>query len=96
MPAYDYECAMCGVFTELRSVAEFMLPAACPRCAAESPRLLIAAPSLAGLRRPRWMTQAIAARSSEKRLHSTGCGCCGPLSRRLLRADAVAALPKDG
>ncbi len=93
MPAYDYTCADCGVFTELRSMAEFSLPADCPHCGAQSPRLLIAAPSLTGLRPPRWMTQAKAAQKAPPRLHSGGCGCCGSRPRPSLQADAVLTLP---
>jgi putative FmdB family regulatory protein len=93
MPAYDYECATCGVFTEFRRMDEFMLPAACPHCATESPRLLISSPSLTGLRPPRWMKQGIGPRSSENRVHFGGCGCCGPSPSHALRAASVAALP---
>lgn len=95
MPAYDYECANCGVFTELRSMAEFMMPVECPRCTAQSPRLLISSPSLTGLRPPRWMAQANGTRNGRSRLHPSGCGCCGSLPRVSLKAEAISALSTD-
>jgi putative FmdB family regulatory protein len=32
MPLYDYQCAQCGPFTELRPMAECEAPSACPGC----------------------------------------------------------------
>lgn len=37
MPTYDYQCAACGGFDALRSLALRNEPAACPQCSAASP-----------------------------------------------------------
>ena len=47
MPTYDYECATCGGFDALRGLAQRNEPAACPACAAASPRVWVSAPRLA-------------------------------------------------
>lgn len=41
MPRYDYACAACeSVFEATRPVAEAGLPAPCPVCGGESPRVI--------------------------------------------------------
>lgn len=40
MPVYDYECSRCGSFAMRRPMAEFRLPATCPRCGEAAPRLV--------------------------------------------------------
>ena len=35
MPVYDYLCARCGPFTEMRPMAECDLPHKCPECGEE-------------------------------------------------------------
>jgi putative FmdB family regulatory protein len=77
MPSYDYECADCGPFTEVRPMAEFDLPQPCPDCAQPAPRLLTA-PALGG--------GAPEADAGPARSHPGGCACCMP--RRLV-AEAV-------
>ena len=47
MPTYDYDCAACGGFDALRSLAQRNEPAACPECGAASPRVFAHAPHLA-------------------------------------------------
>ncbi len=47
MPTYDYHCSACGGFDAIRSLALRNEPAACPACAAASPRVLAHAPRLA-------------------------------------------------
>ena len=47
MPFYDYRCASCGNFREIRPMAESGTPRACPGCGASCARLL-SAPFLAG------------------------------------------------
>jgi putative FmdB family regulatory protein len=47
MPMYDYRCASCGVFREIRPMAESGAPRPCPGCGASCARLLCA-PFLAG------------------------------------------------
>jgi putative FmdB family regulatory protein len=46
MPLYEFSCAECGPFTELRRVSECDLPAACPACGTPAPRM-ISVPRLA-------------------------------------------------
>jgi putative FmdB family regulatory protein len=78
MPTYDYECADCGPFTEVRPMAEFDRPQPCPDCAQPAPRLLTA-PALSG-----GATQA--ATGPAPAAHAGGCACCAP---RRLSAEAV-------
>jgi putative FmdB family regulatory protein len=47
MPLYDYRCASCGNFREIRPMAESGTPRACPSCGTSCARLL-SAPFLAG------------------------------------------------
>ena len=46
MPIYEYVCAACGPFSQLRKVAEYEQPAQCPECQRQAPRV-ISAPRLA-------------------------------------------------
>ncbi|HVK57730.1 MAG TPA: FmdB family zinc ribbon protein [Candidatus Kapabacteria bacterium] len=39
MPVYEYNCADCGSFTELRSITENSGSANCPDCGQASPKL---------------------------------------------------------
>jgi putative FmdB family regulatory protein len=80
MPTYEYECADCGPFSELRPMAEFDRPQPCPDCAALAPRLLTLA-AIGGGAQPSDADAAPAARS-----HAGGCACCAP---RRLSAEAV-------
>ena len=52
MPMYDYNCADCGDFRELRPMMESSLPQACPECGEASNRM-ISAPFLARGDQPR-------------------------------------------
>ena len=79
MPTYDYECADCGPFTEVRPMAEFDRPQPCPDCATPAPRLLTA-PALGGA------AQAEAGAATAAPAHAGGCACCMP---RRLSAEAV-------
>jgi len=40
MPLYEYNCADCGCFTELRRLSECDAPAACPECGTSASRLI--------------------------------------------------------
>ena len=80
MPTYDYECADCGPFTEIRPMAEFDQPQPCPDCGGAAPRLLTA-PALGGGAQPADVGAAPA------RAHPGGCGCCA--APRRLSAEAV-------
>jgi putative FmdB family regulatory protein len=77
MPTYDYECADCGPFIEIRPMVEFDRPFPCPDCAQPAPRLLTA-PALGG--------GAHEVSAAPVRAHPGGCGCCAP---RRLSAEAV-------
>jgi len=50
MPVYEYECSAHGLFEQLRPLAEYAEPAACPTCASAVARVL-SAPHLCGLAR---------------------------------------------
>ena len=45
MPVYEYLCNDCGPFTDMRPMAECDAPQDCPRCASESPRVILTAPN---------------------------------------------------
>jgi putative FmdB family regulatory protein len=77
MPTYEYECADCGPFAEVRPMAEYDRAQSCPDCGQEAPRLLTA-PALSG------GAQDVSAAPS--RTHPGGCACCVP---RRLSAEAV-------
>ena len=86
MPTYDYECRDCGGFDALRSVSRRDEPAACPECAAASPRVMSAAPRLAlmaGSTRSAIETNERArhepksSKDYQRLKHPSGCGCCG-------------------
>jgi putative FmdB family regulatory protein len=79
MPTYDYECADCGPFSDVRPMAEFDRPQPCPDCGVDAPRLLTA-PALSG------GAQAADAGAAPQRAHAGGCACCVP---RRLSAEAV-------
>ncbi|VWX63018.1 FmdB family transcriptional regulator [Burkholderiales bacterium 8X] len=90
MPTYDYRCAACGGFDALRRLGERDLPAACPACGAESPRVMSPAPLLALM--PDGTRRAIATneraaheprRSGDyaRLKHPSGCGCCSGARR---------------
>jgi putative FmdB family regulatory protein len=93
MPTYDYECAPCGAFDALRSLADRDRPANCPVCGASSPRVLVAAPRLAALTEPMRRALGINERAShaprssrdiepyQRLRHPSGCGCCKPGGR---------------
>jgi putative FmdB family regulatory protein len=78
MPTYEYECADCGPFTEVRPMAEYDLPQPCPDCGNPAPRLLTVAAIGGTAREDAGAAPAIA--------HGGGCGCCSP---RRLSAEAV-------
>ncbi|MDQ7955284.1 MAG: zinc ribbon domain-containing protein [Rhodocyclaceae bacterium] len=87
MPAYEYECAGCGGFDAFRSMSQRNEPAACPVCAAPSPRVLASAPRLAlldgGTRRAmdvneRARHEPRSSRDYQRLRHPAGCGCCSP------------------
>ncbi|MGQ2978270.1 MAG: FmdB family zinc ribbon protein [Polaromonas sp.] len=85
MPTYDYDCAQCGSFDALRSVAMRNQDAACPSCGGVAPRILASAPALALMEGGTRLAMATNERArhepkssgSYARLkHPAGCGCC--------------------
>ena len=44
MPSYDYLCADCGPFSEIRPMSRSDEPCTCPECGAEAPRALLRVP----------------------------------------------------
>ncbi len=80
MPTYDYECADCGPFSEVRPMAEYDRAQPCPDCTLLAPRLLTA-PALGG-----GAQEATAGPATPVRPHMGGCSCCMP---RRLSAEAV-------
>ena len=78
MPTYEYECADCGPFTEVRPMAEYDLPQPCPDCGNPAPRLLTVAAIGGGAREDTGVVPAAT--------HGGGCACCRP---RRLSAEAV-------
>jgi putative FmdB family regulatory protein len=80
MPLYDFECSVCGVFGEFRSIAKRSAPASCPSCGRLAKRL-ISAPNLGILtaeNRRKWATNERSQhepRVGSKHVCSSGCGC---------------------
>ena len=93
MPVYDYLCAACGPFTEMRPMAEFELPFDCPSCGREAQRAYLTAPRLSGMSAERRLAHATNERSanqpstfsSMKKSHGAGCACCSGKSSRMTR-----------
>jgi len=92
MPMYDYDCPACGSFDALRSSATRNHPAACPRCGAESQRVMLSAPRLActspeqrraydtnerARHAPR-SSRDVPSGAYPRMRHPAGCGCCSP------------------
>lgn len=86
MPIYEYDCAACGDFTSLRSMADRDQPCDCPECGTLSKRVILSAPSLATMSSTQRTAIAANERSShapqtldeykQSRKHPKGCGCC--------------------
>jgi putative FmdB family regulatory protein len=80
MPQYDYECPLCGVFAEFRSIAERSSPGTCPSSGRASKRL-VSAPNLnvmPAANRRKWATNERSQyepRVGSKHVCSSGCGC---------------------
>jgi len=84
MPTYDYSCATCGPFSEVRPMAEFAEPQPCPACGDSAPRAVLSAPALGGSAK-----MEAAGPSSPLRAHPGGCSCCAAPSARRFTAEAV-------
>jgi putative FmdB family regulatory protein len=80
MPLYEYFCADCDhVFTDLKSMADYRQPSACPVCGEASPRTLASAPRLncmrADLRKAHQTNERSAHAPRMSHGHSCGAGC---------------------
>ncbi|WP_165359705.1 FmdB family zinc ribbon protein [Lichenibacterium minor] len=64
MPHYDYLCAGCCSFSEVRPMAESALAQPCPSCAIPAPRAILTAPRMAGMSSERRAAFATNERSS--------------------------------
>lgn len=95
MPVYDYLCAECGPFTDVRPMAEFQQPQPCDQCGQAAPRALLTAPAFAGMDAGRRRASAVNERSAntptKAKQHPASCGCCSGGGRKALRAEAVPA-----
>lgn len=101
MPYYDYDCAECGAFTELRPMAVSAEPCDCPVCGNSAPRAFFSTPFFA-LMDP---TTRAARTTNEKSVneprilkssdHGSGCSCCSTRKKSgtLYRADGAKAFP---
>ena len=94
MPTYDYRCTTCGEFSAVRRIADRDLPAVCPGCAAESPRVLFAMPMLGNMDTQSRAAHALNERSAhapqssrdyQRLRHVPGCGCCSGGKRAAAR-----------
>ena len=93
MPVYDYECARCGPFTDMRPMAECEMPCACPDCGASAPRAFLTAPHFSTLSAERRRAHATNERSAHapktsaefKAAHGAGCACCTGRAGRMVQ-----------
>jgi putative FmdB family regulatory protein len=91
MPTYDYACGKCGGFDALRRVSQRDVPAPCPACGVESPRVFTCAPGLALMAgdtrtaietNERARHEPKSSRDYARLKHPSGCGCCGGGAKR--------------
>ena len=90
MPVYDYLCARCGPFTDLRPMAVCDRPHQCPGCGKDAPRAFLTAPYFAAMSAERRLAYATneksaaspAVLSNLKNSHGAGCRCCSGKSLR--------------
>lgn len=91
MPRYEYDCPRCGSFSEFRPMAEHELPAVCPSCGTEAPRLLLSFPMVStGTASVSRSDTASASRFSAASGHGPGCRCCS--GRKIPRAEWTSKL----
>lgn len=88
MPIYEYQCASCGPFVELRPMALSSEPCECNDCGEMSERVILSAPHMAGMdtaRRQAFQTNERSAHEPhlstkserlDKSSHAPGCSCC--------------------
>lgn len=84
MPVYEYLCAKCGPFTDMRAMSECDDPQGCPQCAILAPRVILTAPNFFCMPSEKRKAHAVNERSTHapqtiaqyKASHGPGCGCC--------------------
>src|SRR3954464_4468582 len=84
MPVYEYLCDDCGPFKDLRPMAEYDDPQACPTCETMAPRVILTAPNFFCMPSEKRKAHAVNERSTHapqtlaqyKASHGPGCGCC--------------------
>jgi putative FmdB family regulatory protein len=89
MPMYEYLCEGCGPFAEIRPMAEYDRPSACPACGVDAPRVILTAPNFSSLSDTRRLAHATNERSASaprtlaetKSAHGRGCSCCAGTSK---------------
>jgi putative FmdB family regulatory protein len=74
MPTYDYACAHCGTFAELRRIADRDRAAYCPKCRDPATRVVAASPHVGGMGSLH-ERETGDGRYARMR-HARGCGCC--------------------
>ena len=96
MPVYEYMCGACGPFTDIRPMAEYEQPQACPDCGRMAPRVLLTAPRFSAMSLALRTAHATNERSADapstlsgiKSQHGSGCACCSGLSSKKGRKTA--------
>ena len=95
MPVYDYMCAACGPFSDMKPMSASSDPCACPDCGESAPRAILRAPFIAGMDAGKRNAVAVNERSANEprssRAHGSSCSCCRPLSRNKTAAAPPAA-----
>ncbi|HTJ91864.1 MAG TPA: zinc ribbon domain-containing protein [Pararobbsia sp.] len=94
MPAYDYRCETCGVFTVMRRIADRDADCVCSECGAFASRT-VSTPSLSlmpGATRAGHAVNERAAHapkhsSAYRHVHGPGCGCSGARPSSVSRSD---------
>jgi len=93
MPVYDYLCADCGPFSEMRPMAECDASQSCPKCEGLSPRAILTAPNFFCMPSDKRKAYATNERSANapktigeySASHAPGCGCCSGKPSRLVK-----------
>jgi putative FmdB family regulatory protein len=97
MPVYDYLCAECGPFSELKPMSAWNDPCNCPVCDRASERAILHSPFIAGMDAAKRAAIGINERSAhepqssrDRSAHRAGCACCRPLSGRTVKSPSGA------